>query len=108
VRDAPERRANVRLRPCNQCGRCGEDFASLEVFDRHRVGTFDYRFARGLKLEPPKEDGRRCLDVEEMKGRGWRLDSGGRWFDPVRSSRAARAFTPSGGELELVLTGGPS
>jgi hypothetical protein len=28
------------------------------------------------------EDGRRCLDIEEMGERGWRPGKRGRWLDP--------------------------
>lgn len=81
--------------PTNQCGACHEDFSSLELFDRHRVGVHDYTFKEGLDMNPPREDGRRCLDPTEMAERGWRLNDRQLWFDPVRSSRAAQAFRPS-------------
>jgi hypothetical protein len=79
----------------NACAACGLDFAGLEAFDRHRVGVHAYRFEEGLRMEPPRDDGRRCLTDSEMGERGWRRDGRGRWFDPVRTSRAARLRCPS-------------
>ena len=67
------------MRPMNQCATCGEDFVSLEGFDAHRVGEHDYTFAEGLRMNPPVEDGRRCLDVAEMLEAGWHRDKNGRW-----------------------------
>jgi hypothetical protein len=67
----------------NLCTGCGQDFGSLELFDRHRVGKHAYSFAEGL--ERGLEDGRRCLDSSEMDSAGWRRNSRGRWVDPSRS-----------------------
>jgi hypothetical protein len=67
----------------NLCCACGEDFGSVELFDRHRVGKHVYDFAEGLEMG--FEDGRRCLDPSEMDSAGWRLNSRGRWFDPSRN-----------------------
>lgn len=78
--------------PTNGCGGCGHDFASLEVFDRHRVGVHTYTYSEGLKMEPMRDDGRRCLAADEMAERGWRQDAKGRWTDPKRARRAARRF----------------
>ena len=89
------RRLREAERPVNLCRACDQDFGGLELFDRHRVGVHEYTFKEGLAMVPPREDGRRCLDVEEMTGLGWRLNARGRWVDPVRASRASRAFTPS-------------
>jgi hypothetical protein len=69
----------------NQCGRCREDFSSVEIFDRHRVGDHQLDW-------PEHVGGRRCLDEEEMEARGWRKNSQGRWVDPPRAERARRAF----------------
>jgi hypothetical protein len=52
----------------NLCTTCGKDFGSVGAFDAHRVGKHEYLFAEGLKMNPPREDGRRCLDTEEMTG----------------------------------------
>ncbi len=79
----------------NQCGACGEDFGSVNLFDRHRVGKHAYLYSEGLKMDPPLEDGRRCLSVKEMLQRGWSVGKRGRWEDPVESSRAAHAFAPT-------------
>ena len=60
--------------------------------DRHRVGVHEYTYGEGLRLNPPREDGRRCLSLEEMEGKGWELDARGRWVDPVKVEQARRAF----------------
>jgi hypothetical protein len=75
----------------NLCGSCGGDFSSVEVFDRHRVGVHAYTFSGGMAMKSPREDGRRCLDVDEMEGRGWARNERGRWNDPARSTRLTRA-----------------
>jgi hypothetical protein len=51
----------------NLCRSCGEDFGSITAFDAHRVGSHEYTSTEGLRMEPSKEDGRRCLSVSEMK-----------------------------------------
>jgi hypothetical protein len=56
--------------PLNQCSLCEADFTSVEYFDQHRVGTHEYTFAEGMRMEPPREDGRRCLDEQEMAAVG--------------------------------------
>jgi hypothetical protein len=79
------------------------DFASVEAFDRHKTGVHAYTFAEGMAMRPPREDGRRCLDVEELanyagKGGVFAQDARGQWGQPARSSRARQAFlgvTPS-------------
>jgi hypothetical protein len=72
------------------CRTCGEDFSGDDIFARHRVGTHEYLYAEGLEMDPPREDGRRCLDVDEMEAKGWRLNKRGRWADPVKAEQAAR------------------
>jgi hypothetical protein len=67
----------------NLCCACWQDFGSVELFDRHRVGKHAYSFVEGLEMG--LEDGRRCLDPTEMEGVGWRLNSRGRWSDPARN-----------------------
>jgi hypothetical protein len=69
----------------NLCCACLQDFGSVELFDRHRVGKHAYGFAEGLDMDPPREDGRRCLDPSEMESAGWRMNSLGRWSDPARN-----------------------
>jgi hypothetical protein len=65
--------------PLNQCAACGDDFTSVETFDRHRVGSH----------EP---DERRCLSPAGMREKDWEKDGRGRWFDQARFERARRAF----------------
>jgi hypothetical protein len=81
--------------PRNLCRSCGQDFNSVELFDRHRVGVHAYTYSEGIAMVPMREDGRRCLSLDEMTERGWRVDKHGRWLDPERASRAVRAFAPS-------------
>jgi hypothetical protein len=73
----------------NLCCDCGEDFTGIRLFDAHRVGRHAYTYSEGLAMDPPREDGRRCLDVDEMQERGWRLDKRGRWQDPIQAARGA-------------------
>jgi hypothetical protein len=65
----------------NVCSTCGLDFSTPEDFDEHRVGTHDYLLAEGLRMNPPRDDGRRCLDEDELTG--WRKDQHGRWVAPA-------------------------
>lgn len=51
----------------NTCGECGIDFGSVAAFDRHRVGVHAYSLRDGLKMDPPREDGRRCLSAREIE-----------------------------------------
>jgi hypothetical protein len=74
------------LNPLNLCRACGNDFTSLELFDRHRVGVHNYDFS------PERPDGRRCRSAGEMNAKGWTVDAGGRWLDPARASRAQTKF----------------
>jgi hypothetical protein len=78
--------------PANGCSACGQDFTSTSLFDRHRVGLYRYTFEQGLKLDPAREDGRRCLDEDEMTAKGWELSDRGRWVDPVRLQASREAF----------------
>ena len=95
--------------PSAFCTSCGRDFTGDSLFDQHRVGTHDYTISEGLKLDPPREDGRRCLDVDEMRKKGWyplsveeKLTSARHkrragfdvelWFDPVAAARVRAAF----------------
>lgn len=94
--------------PRNQCGLCGNDFVSVSMFDQHHVGVHGYTFEQGLRFDPPVEDGRRCLDPEEMEAKGWRPMSddemrasmnGNRvgygislWFDPVLAEATRESF----------------
>ena len=66
-------------KPKNQCALCFLDFASSRAFDKHKVGVHAYTFAEGMRLSPPRENGRRCLDVDEMRGKGFVQNAYGRW-----------------------------
>lgn len=83
----------------NLCRSCGQDFGSVSAFDRHRVGKHAYTFSEGLRMDPPHEEGRRCLDASEMRAAGMELDPRGRWripSDPERLRKLRhRAETPS-------------
>jgi hypothetical protein len=72
--------------PSNGCSGCGQDFTSTLLFDAHRVGTYAYPWS------PDHEDGRRCLDSDEMTAKGWELNDRGRWLDPVRVQASREAF----------------
>jgi hypothetical protein len=61
----------------NLCRACGEDFDSIAAFDAHRVGKYEYVWT------PEQEDGRRCLDTEELEQAGWRRDRWRRWRLPA-------------------------
>jgi hypothetical protein len=63
----------------NLCRACRQDFGSVTAFDRHRVGKHAYTFPQGLDMEPSREDGRRCLDPDELEALGLVLNSLGRW-----------------------------
>jgi hypothetical protein len=78
--------------PANGCTGCGCDFTSTSLFDAHRIGVYAYTYEQGLSLDPPQEDGRRCLDTDEMQAKGWELNSRGRWIDPVRVQAARESF----------------
>jgi hypothetical protein len=66
----------------NLCRACGLDFGSVSGFDAHQVGRHEYTFAEGMRMDPPREDGRRCLDTEELEAYGWHRDRQGRWRQP--------------------------
>ncbi len=81
--------------PLNQCGACGEDFTSVAGFDMHRVGTFDYTFSQGLDMDPPREDGRRCLGSDEIQAKGFERDEHGRWWNPAKAALTRARFASS-------------
>lgn len=64
------------------CPLCKEDFATDASFDAHKTGVHDYTFAEGLNMVPSREDGRRCLGVDEMELAGFRRNDHGRWVQP--------------------------
>jgi hypothetical protein len=97
--------SGMSARPLYECTGCGGDFASLRLFDLHRLGKHpqtgpaDYldRLRAGLvdcedDWRPTVEFGRRCLDAGEMEARGWVKNERGRWADPVEVQRARRSF----------------
>lgn len=75
----------------NLCRACGEDFAGISYFDKHRVGVHAYTFAEGMRHDPPVEDGRRCLAASELREKGWEKNAKGRWFDPAEAARIREA-----------------
>ena len=74
----------------NQCGLCRLDFAGLEDFDAHHVGTHEYTYWEGARMEPPHADGRRCLARVEMIEDGWGQNAHGRWLCPRNVRKQGR------------------
>jgi hypothetical protein len=56
-----------------QCPACGEYFASVAAFDRHRVGAF---------AKEGRPNTRRCLAVAEMLEQEWPKTEKGFWLRP--------------------------
>lgn len=81
-------------RPLNLCRCCGRDFASVAAFDRHRTGVHAYTHREGLRMEPPRTNGRRCLDPDEVLDHGMALDQRGRWAITADADRARGRFQP--------------
>jgi hypothetical protein len=84
-----------KAKPRNQCALCFREFASVRAFDLHKTGTHEHTFAEGLRRDPPREDGRRCLDEDEMRARPkGRLDLNARglWEEVDRADRARSRF----------------
>ena len=89
----------------NVCSACGQDFGSLSAFDAHRLGKYpqtgpsEYleRLRIGLTAADwTPEQGRRCLEPEEMTGRGWKQDPNGRWRTPGPDGDAFLSLTGRG------------
>jgi hypothetical protein len=80
----------------NLCRDCGQDFSSVRAFDRHRVGVHAYTYSQGVAMEPAREDGRRCLGLDELEDAGFRQTASGRWELAAEADRARRAFRRSG------------
>jgi hypothetical protein len=76
----------------NLCRACKQDFNSVVLFDRHRVGKHAYTYSEGIAMDPMREDGRRCLSVGEMAELGWRTNDRGRWIDPAEVARARKSL----------------
>lgn len=87
--------------PHNLCRSCSQDFGSIGGFDHHRVGEHDYTYSEGLQLDPPREDGRRCMTDEELLASGYVLDPEfGRWVSvSARERLQAASF---GGDLPAL------
>lgn len=71
----------------NVCSECGQDFAGVRDFDSHRVGVHGYTYWEGLRREPPRLNGRRCLAPQEMIEEGWAQNEFGRWVHPREARR---------------------
>ena len=82
-RQTPTKDPRFTHRPRNGCGACRADLTSLRLFEAHRIGDHALDFSE-------HENGRRCLDAEEMLARGWERDAKGRWHDPARVDDARR------------------
>lgn len=80
------------------CRACGEDFSGDTMFDKHRVGEHDLDW-------PADENGRRCLDVEEMEAKGWTLNESGRWYDPAEVERTRERLVALKAEQATEATG---
>jgi hypothetical protein len=57
----------------NECTSCGQVFASISAFDKHRIGKHDYLYS------PERPDGRRCRAPAELGVLGMHKDSRQRW-----------------------------
>ena len=64
----------------------------MAAFDRHRIGKHEHTVAEGLKMEPPREHGRRCMDVDEMRAAGMELNPKGRWYVEADAERVRERF----------------
>lgn len=71
----------------NVCGACNQDFAATRDFDSHRLGKHAYTYWEGTRLDPSREDGRRCLSRVEMLEDGWAQNELGRWVHPREARR---------------------
>ena len=80
----------------NQCSGCGENFNSVTMFDKHRVGKHEYTFAEGQAISSMIIDGRRCLDTDEMDQKGWSRNIHGKWSDPAEAERVRSRFRGKG------------
>ena len=74
----------------NLCTTCDTDFASVNAFDKHRIGKHAYLYAEGVAMTPPRYDGRHCLDADEMVDAGIEIDGRGRWRIAADAASIAR------------------
>jgi len=72
-----------------RCTACGELFNSVSVFDRHRVRNWARRGAN-----------RHCLNVAQMRDRGWRVNVRGFWIERSRLDTKPRSGVPAVADLE--------
>ena len=73
----------------NLCCSCRTDFSSVAAFDKHRIGRHAYTHAEGLKMWPARDDGRRCMDTDEMAAAGMAVNSRGSWAIVADGARIA-------------------
>ena len=88
----------------NLCRLCGEDFGSVSAFDRHRTGKHELNW-------PEHEDGRRCMDEEEMAAASMELDPRGRWRIALTEESQERLKSLKGSRLpasESLEKGSPT
>jgi hypothetical protein len=62
----------------NVCDNCGQDFASVTAYEKHRVGVHAY------EASADRPDGRRCRTEPELIELGMTRDSRSRWRLPTR------------------------
>ena len=87
--------------PRNQCGACGLEFASVQAFDRHRVGVHAYTLAEGFRMVPVREDGRHCLTESELADIGIVPDRRGVLQDAANADRVRRHFRNAPSSLRM-------
>jgi len=61
------------------CSGCNLQFSSVGSFDKHRVGSYGDAIYIGNKFSHYEKHSRRCLAVDEMKGKGMFLRENGLW-----------------------------
>lgn len=65
-----------------ECTVCGLFIGGVGTFDLHRV--FIDKDEKGRPIE--NWERRRCLSIEEMRDKGWRIDENGYWGRPYLSA----------------------
>ena len=81
------------MKPKAFCAACGKDFSADAFFDMHRIGKHEYTLWEGLNMDPPKEDGRRCLTPEELRNRGFETNEAGRWHNIANTEKMRERFS---------------